>query len=168
MTRRAAAAVAIALGILTVVVIGVMLADPDPATITTNPPPVIGPSTTLVPLADFGTSVVEVSGEPWLVAVADEPHELVQGLRRVTDLGDLEGMLFVWDLDTTTPFVMEDTLLPLDVAFFAADGTLVDLLTMEPCAAEPCPRYQASHPYRYALEAPRGAFDAIDQPFLEP
>lgn len=107
-----------------------------------------------------------MSGEPWVVAVADDSHERAQGLRGVSVLDDVDGMLFVWDEDTTTPFVMEDTSMPLDIAFFAADGTLVDLLAMEPCEVAPCPRYEARGPYRYALEAPRGAFAAMDQPFL--
>jgi hypothetical protein len=101
------------------------------------------------------------------VAVATDRDQLAQGLMGVTDLGGLDGMMFVWDADVASAFWMKDTLLSLDIAFFAADGTLVDLLSMEPCVAEPCEHYQPSGPYRYALEAPRGAFDAIDQPFLE-
>ena len=156
------------LGVLTVVIVGVMLADPDPATTTTSGPPGVGPSTTIPPdpLAAFGTTTVEVSGELWDVAVAEEPRERVRGLMFVIDLGELEGMLFVWEEDTTTSFWMKDTPLPLDIAFFAADGTLVDLLSMEPCQAEPCPYYYPVGPYRYALEASTGAFDAMDRPFL--
>lgn len=166
--RRWAPAIAIALGILTLLIVGVMLAEPDPAATTTSSPPGIGPSTTLPPdpLAAFDTTTVEVSGEPWDVAVAAEPHERVQGLMFVTDLGELDGMLFVWEEDTTTSFWMKDTPLPLDIAFFAADGTLVDLLSMEPCPADPCPYYDPAGSYRYALEAPTGAFDAMDRPFL--
>ena len=166
--RRWAPAIAITLGILTLVFVGVMLAEPDPPITTTSGPPGVGPSTTIPPdpLAAFDATTVEVSGESWDVAVAAEPNERVQGLMLVTGLGELEGMLFVWEDDTTTPFWMKDTLLPLDIAFFAADGTLVDLLSMEPCPADPCPYYDPAGPYRYALEAPAGAFDAMDQPFL--
>lgn len=163
------AAVAFALGILTVAAIALLLlSGEDPAATTIADPPGIGPSTTLDPLSRLPTTVVEVSGSPWDVAVAAEPHEWIQGLRGVSDLGALQGMLFVSDEDTATPFVMEDTLIPLDIAFFAADGTLVDILAMEPCTVTPCPRYTASGPYRYALEAPTGAFAAIDQPLLDP
>jgi uncharacterized membrane protein (UPF0127 family) len=166
--RRWAPAIAITLGILTFVFVGVLLAEPDPATTTTSGPPGVGPSTTFPPdpLAAFDATTVKVSGESWDVAVAAEPHERVQGLMLVTDLGELEGMLFVWEEDTTTPFWMKNTPLPLDIAFFAADGTLVDLLSMEPCQAEPCPYYYPAGPYRYALEAPTGAFDGMDRPFL--
>lgn len=166
--RRWAPGIAIGLGILTLVIVGVMLVEPDPGPTTTSAPPGVGPSTTLPPdpLGAFDTTTVEVSGDSWDVAVAAEPHELAQGLMFVTDLGELEGMLFVWDEETTTSFWMKNTPLPLDIAFFAADGTLVDLLSMEPCPADPCPYYDPAGPYRYALEAPAGAFDAMDQPFL--
>ncbi|MEX2419170.1 MAG: DUF192 domain-containing protein [Acidimicrobiia bacterium] len=173
MTTRPWALPAVGVGLVVVLVIavGVLLAEPDPATRATTVPPVIGPTTETTgavahPLDAFEHQTIEVSGEEWEVAVASEPHERAQGLMGVTDLGDLDGMLFKWEEDTTSFFWMKDTLMPLDIAFFAADGTLVDLLSMEPCVAEPCERYQPSGPYRYALEALQGAFDAMDQPFL--
>lgn len=161
-----------AVGIVLVIAVGVLLAEPDPATRATTVPPIIGPTTeTTVAAAHlldaFEHHTIEVSGDEWEVAVATDRDQRAQGLMGVTDLGGLDGMLFVWDEDAASAFVMRDTLLPLDIAFFAADGTLVDLLSMEPCVAEPCERYQPSGPYRYALEAPTGAFDAMDQPFLE-
>jgi uncharacterized membrane protein (UPF0127 family) len=156
---------------LLVIAVGVLLAEPDPATTSTTAPPVVGPTTETTaaahPLDAFEHRTIDVSGDAWEVAIADERDERAQGLMGVTDLGGLDGMLFVWDADVASAFVMRDTLVPLDIAFFAVDGTLVDLLSMEPCTAEPCERYQPSGPYRYALEAPRGAFDAMDQPFLD-
>ncbi|MEX1208169.1 MAG: DUF192 domain-containing protein [Acidimicrobiia bacterium] len=173
MTTRPWALPAVGVGLVVVLVIavGVLLTEPDPATRATTVPPVIGPTTETTaavahPLDVFEHQTIEVSGEEWEVAVASEPHERAQGLMGVTDLGDLDGMLFKWEEDTTSFFWMKDTLMPLDIAFFAADGTLVDLLSMEPCVAEPCERYQPSGPYRYALEALQGAFDEMDQPFL--
>lgn len=164
-------AIGIGLVVVLVIAVGVLLAEPDPATTTTTAPPVVGPTETTAaaahPLDAFEHRTIEVSGDEWEVAVADERDERAQGLMGVTDLGGLDGMLFVWEADVASAFVMRDTLIPLDIAFFAADGTLVDLLSMNPCTAEPCERYQASGPYRYALEAPTGSFDAMDQPFLE-
>ena len=162
---------AIGIGLVIVLAIAVvaLLDGSDPVTTTT--PPVIGPNTETTaaaahPLDAFEHRTIEVSGEEWLVAVATDRDERARGLMGVTDLGGLDGMLFVWEADVASAFVMRDTPMPLDIAFFAADGTLVDLLSMEPCVAEPCERHQASGPYRYALEAPRGAFDAMDVPFL--
>lgn len=90
------------------------------------------------------------------MAVADTPALRGRGLMGVTDLGDLDGMLFVFGSDTETGFWMKDTLIPLDIAFFTEGGAFVDLLRMEPCTEEPCPVYAAASPYRYAIEAPAG------------
>src|SRR5690606_14828679 len=45
------------------------------------------------------------------VAVADEDEERVQGLRQVTALDPYDGMLFVFDDETTARFTMADTLI---------------------------------------------------------
>jgi uncharacterized membrane protein (UPF0127 family) len=114
------------------------------------------------PLARFDQAEVTVGDETWLVAVADTPALRTQGLTGVADLGEIDGMLFVWASDTTAAFWMKDTLIPLDLAAFSADGVLVDVLTMVPCTADPCPLYRPAGPYRYALEAPAGRLSAID------
>lgn len=100
------------------------------------------------------------------MAVANTPELRQQGLMGVTDLGDLDGMLFIFDDDVSTGFWMKNTVIPLDIAFFRADGGLVDLLRMTPCEADPCSIYQPSGPYRYAIETAVGRWDAIDQPSL--
>jgi len=118
-------------------------------------------------LAGFDQAEIIVGGRTWNVAVAADAGERSRGLMGVTDLGDLDGMLFVFAADTETPFWMKDTLIPLDVAFFGADGELVDLLRMEPCLGDPCPTYRAGGPYRYALEAPAGGLDDAEGLYLE-
>jgi hypothetical protein len=134
-----------------------------PAT-TTVPSPTT--TTAVDPLAGFASRIVTVSGETWAVAVADTPALRAQGLMGITDLGALDGMLFVWDEDVASGFWMKDTLIPLDVAFFTATGELVDLLRMEPCVADPCPVYRPAAPYRFAIETEVGRWDAIDRPGL--
>lgn len=112
-------------------------------------------------LADLPIANVTVDGAPWLVAVAQTASTRRSGLMLVTNLGSLDGMLFVFPDTTSGTFWMKDTLIPLDIAFFAADGALVDVLQMEPCPPDTdCPSYAAAVPYRYALEAPQG--DLID------
>jgi hypothetical protein len=111
---------------------------------------------------------VIVSGEPWLVAVADDAAERARGLMEVEDLGPLRGMLFVFPEDTTAGFWMKDTPLPLDIAFFAADGSLVAWLSMAPCPGDPCATYRAPRPYRYALEVPAGGFGGVAGLRLDP
>jgi uncharacterized membrane protein (UPF0127 family) len=77
-------------------------------------------------------------------------------------------MLFVFQDDSRAAFTMAGTLIPLDIAFFAADGSLVDRFTMVPCPSEPCPLYSAAGPYHFALEAPAGGFGGIADLKLDP
>lgn len=114
----------------------------------------------------FERITVLVAGAEWTVAVADTPELRAQGLMGVTDLGGLDGMLFVFPENTMSGFWMKNTLIPLDVAFFTVDGLLVDLLRMEPCTVDPCTLYHARGAYRYAIETGVGRWDAIDQPSL--
>ena len=124
-------------------------------------------TTTIDPVPGFARLAVTVSGDEWRVAVADTPELRQQGLMGVTDLGDLDGMLFVFEEDVSNGFWMKNTLIPLDIAFFSVEGALVDLLRMTPCEADPCEIYQPSGSYRYAIETEVGRWDAIDQPSLE-
>jgi len=119
-------------------------------------------------LDEFPREEILVSGRPWLVAVADDPARRAQGLMGVQDLGSLRGMLFVFPEDTTGGFWMKDTPLALDIAFFAADGSLVGSFTMTPCPSDECPTYRPAGPYRFALEAPAGGFAGLSDLRLDP
>ena len=107
-------------------------------------------------LEGFETSTITVGDRELVVAVAETPTQRSQGLMGVTDLGGLDGMLFVFQVDSDGGFWMKNTLIPLDIGFFTADGGLVDSLAMVPCTEDPCPVYRPSGAYRYALEAPAG------------
>ena len=63
-----------------------------------------------------------------------------------------DGMLFVFPRDTTGGFWMQNTLVPLTIAFFNADGKRVRKLSMTPCRADPCRVYYPGRRYRFALE----------------
>jgi len=60
-------------------------------------------------LDGFPRDEILVSGQPWLVAIADDPTRRAQGLMGVEDLGALRGVLFVFPEDTTAGFWMKDT-----------------------------------------------------------
>lgn len=81
------------------------------------------------------------------------------------------AILFVYSHDTWGPFHMCNVAAPLDVAWFASDGSILDLQVMEPGPAQSpgrCPAIYSPRtrtPYRFALEAPHGYFQAIG---LEP
>lgn len=107
-------------------------------------------------LDGFASSTVSIDGHELVVAVAETPDQRSQGLMGVADLGDLDGMLFVFQSESGGGFWMKDTLIPLDIAFFDSSGLLVELLTMEPCTADPCPTYRPGGSYLYAVEAAAG------------
>lgn len=109
-----------------------------------------------VGLEGFETTTITVGGRELTVAVAETPDQRSQGLMGVTDLGGLDGMLFVFQADSSGGFWMKNTVIPLDIVFFTADGGFVDALTMAPCTEDPCPTYRPNGSYRYALEAPAG------------
>jgi uncharacterized membrane protein (UPF0127 family) len=92
--------------------------------------------------------------------VAADEFARRQGLSRRTDVPAGAGMVFIFPRDTTIPFWMKDTLVPLQIAFVAADGRVVGTFEMPPCRADPCPTFAPRQPYRYAVELRSGAFTA--------
>jgi uncharacterized membrane protein (UPF0127 family) len=70
------------------------------------------------------------------------------------------GMVFLFPGDVDAAFWMKDTLVPLSLAFVAADGRVVSVAELRPCAADPCPLTRPAGPYRYAVELPAGALRA--------
>jgi uncharacterized membrane protein (UPF0127 family) len=107
------------------------------------------------PRAVIATSTGEVAVE---VEVADDEAERARGLMERTELEPDAGMVFVFPEDTSGPFWMKNTLIPLSIAFYDQDGRIVRILDMEPCRREPCPLYYPEVAYRGALEVNRGAF----------
>lgn len=70
------------------------------------------------------------------------------GLKGVKSLGGYDGMLFDMGGTVDAPFTMRDTLLPLDIGWFDAQGRLGGAAHMLPGHD----RYAPPVPYRYALE----------------
>ena len=93
------------------------------------------------------------------VEIADSAAERERGLMGRTSLADDAGMVFLYPDDTTGGFWMKDTLIPLSIAFYDEDGTILRILDMEPCRAEPCEVYEPGVAYRGALEVNQGAFE---------
>lgn len=112
-------------------------------------------------IADFDVQEVRVGDRTMLLAIADNPSLRAQGLMEVTNLGDLDGMLFFWRHDGDA-FWMKNTLIPLDIVWFNEDGTYKDRASMVPCTEDPCPTYAPDDlDFRYAIEAPPDALDWI-------
>ncbi len=121
--------------------------------------PATSPSRDTGDLVDPEVRTIVVDGESLTVAWADTYSTRTRGLMQVSDLGNLDGMLF--DLGDTAiyTFTMRNTVIPLDIVFFGQDGAGVGMLKMTPCQAEPCPGYSVDRPSAYALEVPAGSVD---------
>jgi uncharacterized protein len=107
-----------------------------------------------VVVIETGSGEVEIS-----VEVADSPEERAVGLMNRESLPADAGMIFLFDEDTASAFWMKNTLIPLSIAFADEEGTIVSILDMEPCEADPCELYDPGVSYRSALEVNQGAFD---------
>lgn len=90
------------------------------------------------------------------VWVADTSRLRRRGLMFVTDLGPADAMVFRYPDPHTGTFWMENTPLPLSIAFFAPDGSFLDSFDMEPCPDSSCPRYGTPRDFLVAVEVPQG------------
>jgi hypothetical protein len=114
------------------------------------------------PTPPFDVDTVTLTGDETkeiCVQVASEGDQQEIGLMGRTSMAADVGMLFEFPAEHQGAFWMKDTLIPLSIAFADADGTILDILDMQPCEADPCDIYQASAPYMTALEVNIGAFD---------
>lgn len=107
--------------------------------------------------ATFTTDSGQVRTSP--LEVADTKDERERGLMGRTELAGDSGMVFDFGGETASSFWMKDTLIPLSIAFWGEDARIVDILEMEPCAADPCTLYTPRSPYTMALEMNAGWFD---------
>jgi uncharacterized protein len=109
---------------------------------------------------DSGTVVLEgeVATTTLAVEVADSDEERHRGLKGREELRPNSGMVFLFDEPVSTRFVMDDTLIPLSIAFVDDAGRIVAIRDMDPCQDDPCPTYGADEPFSAALEVEQGAF----------
>jgi uncharacterized protein len=162
--RIAPVALSIVLGVAVAVAVAGCAADPtDRPSLSPHPterrsiaPEDIPPSLVGRPLA-----IAEIGELELRVAVADTTDSRRRGLMGVEDFGAVEGMVFVFEAPTETGFYMKEVPVPLDIAFVAADGTVLEVLTMALCAAEPCPLYHSPAPFLWAVETPSGGLAGI-------
>lgn len=87
--------------------------------------------------------------------VAAVPATREKGLMFREQLAPNAGMLFIFDAPATQCMWMRNTLIPLSVAFIAADGTVANIEDMAPKTED---SHCAVKPVMYALEMDKGWF----------
>ncbi len=88
------------------------------------------------------TSETRATVDTWLpLSVGDKaieaqlamtPREQQQGLMRRESMGENQGMLFVFPRPKQQSFWMENTPLPLDIAYISPDGVIREIYRMQP------------------------------------
>ncbi|MGH3023054.1 MAG: DUF192 domain-containing protein [Gaiellaceae bacterium] len=137
--------------------------DEESAAPTTSPGTTSAPATTGEE-EDAGPRVVieTEAGEVVLdVEVADSAEERQVGLMNRESLPRDAGMIFLFEENSSGGFWMKNTLIPLSIAFADAGGSILRILDMEPCEADPCEIYDPGVFYRSALEVNQGAFERL-------
>jgi uncharacterized membrane protein (UPF0127 family) len=98
----------------------------------------------------------------WCLLAALNASQRGQGLMEVTDLQGYAGMAFVYGDDVQNGYYMRNTPTPLSIAWVDADGAVVTIADMEPCAdRDGCPSFTPTGPYRYAIEVFQGDLPAL-------
>jgi uncharacterized membrane protein (UPF0127 family) len=90
------------------------------------------------------------------VEIADNPLEMVIGLRNRESLPENRGMLFVHTEEDKLSYTMDDTLISLSIAFMDSEGRIIDIQDMKPLTDGP---YVSAEPAQYALEVNQSFFE---------
>jgi hypothetical protein len=138
---------------------------PPSSTVSTTTVPTTVPAGAVVPegFEQAAATVTAADGTEcelclWLAETGDQR---ARGLMHVTDLGGPDGMVFRYDLPTTSGFWMKNTVMPLSIAFYDQGGAYLDAFDMAPCTADPCPTYPTPANFTDAIEVPQGMLDEL-------
>lgn len=118
------------------------------------------PSNSCQPGADKGQSPAQLDQiqlciksadkeRSFIVELARTPAEQAKGMMHRTSLADDRGMLFPYSKAQPLSFWMKNTLIPLDIIYIRADGSIESIITAEPLSLESLP---SGEPVIAALE----------------
>ena len=88
--------------------------------------------------------------------VARTPMEHQVGMMWRTNMAEMEGMIFIFDEPDRRSFWMRNTLVPLDIAYLASDGALLEVHAGQPRNEAPLP--SESDRVQFVLEMRQGWF----------
>ncbi|MXX19516.1 MAG: DUF192 domain-containing protein [Dehalococcoidia bacterium] len=115
------------------------------------PDPCLLPITQLTVTSADGESSVTLT-----VEIANRSDQRQRGLMFRESMDELAGMLFVFAGDRSGGFWMRNTLIPLDIAYLGADGTVLEIVHGMPLSLD---ILTPTLPYRYTLEVNGGWFE---------
>jgi uncharacterized membrane protein (UPF0127 family) len=100
-------------------------------------------------------ATVQAGGHALRVEVVATDETRAIGLMNRAKLAADDGMLFIFDEPAYHAMWMKNTLIPLSVAFIDAQGTILNILDMEPQTLD---SHQSAGPAIYAIETNKGWF----------
>lgn len=109
---------------------------------------------------ELETANITINGKTISVWLAQTDAQRSEGLMFVQpdEIGDEQGMLFVFPDERLLGFWMRNTITPLDIAFARMDGTIVRIWQMPPLTLN---TYPSGEPAMFALEMKAGAFERL-------
>ena len=102
---------------------------------------------------------VIIGADTVVAEVARTPTQRSQGLSNRDHLAPGAGMIFVFEDEEVRSFWMQDTYIPLDIAYLDATARIIDIQQMEP---ETTRMHTSSGPAMFALEVPQGWFAEME------
>lgn len=95
------------------------------------------------------TETIIVGDKEYDVAVADTPELRKKGLEPYSYLKDGEGMIFIFDEETTDYFTMENCAIDLDIVFIDSEGEVIQVSSVKAYDSKPV---TCEEPYQFVLE----------------
>ena len=95
------------------------------------------------------TETIIVGDKEYDVSVADTPELRKKGLEPYSYLKDDEGMLFIFDEETTDYFTMENCSIDLDIVFIDSEGEVIQVSSVKAYDSKPV---TCEEPYQFVLE----------------
>jgi len=106
-------------------------------------------------IEDGGLGTLRIGNRRIRVEIASTPRSREHGLMQRDYLCDDCGMLFIFEKAAIYSFWMQDTLLPLSIAFIASDGSIINIEEMKPNTTD---AHNSQDDALYALEMNSGWF----------
>jgi uncharacterized membrane protein (UPF0127 family) len=104
------------------------------------------------------TISLDLAGTEFTVEVADTQETRARGLMFRASMPETAGMLFVFDRDAQQNFWMENTDIPLSLAYISRAGEIREIFDMTPRSRRAVP---STFSVRYALEVNQGVFQKL-------
>lgn len=109
-------------------------------------------------LPKLPTTEIRIGDVTATVEIADRESTRRHGLKFRKGLAPNHGMLFVFEAPDWLSFWMQNTQIPLDIAYIDQNGNIINILTMTPFDVTP-DKYKSGRKALYALEMTKGWFE---------